>query len=103
MKYAVFEFVSGKGAVTCEVGETRWIVREDEDMFNAALWDFEKDVMVLWPSDCSNLSKKIMKSSIDPETVETTTCVAKIVAFSGKSLRFDNHNLSCFQLSFQLL
>ena len=84
MKYAGFEFVSGKDAPSCEVGETRWIVREDENTFNNALWNFEKEVMVLWPSDSSNLSKKIMKSSIDPETIETTTCVARIVIFNGK-------------------
>ena len=85
MKYAVFEFVSGKDVPTCEVGETRWIVREDRNAFDNNLWDFDKEVMVLWPTDCTNLSKKIMKSSLDPTIIETTTCVAKIVTFNGES------------------
>lgn len=80
MKYALFEFVAEK---TCEVGETAWIVREDPNTFNDA-WNSEKEIMVAWPCEYSKLSKKIIKSSIDPGAVVTTTCVAKVIKFSGK-------------------
>ena len=30
MKYALFEFVTEK---SCEIGETRWIMREDAEKF----------------------------------------------------------------------
>ena len=81
MEYVLFEFIAEK---TCEVGETTWIIREDPNTFNDACWDSEKEIMVAWPCEYSKLSKKIIKSSIDPGYVVTTTCVAKVVKFSGK-------------------
>ena len=81
MKYALFEFVSEK---SCEVGETRWIVRENSETFNNSQWDWEKEVMVSWPQEFAKINKKIIKNSIDPKTLPTTTCVAKVIQFSGK-------------------
>lgn len=81
MKYAFFEFVTEK---SCEVGETRWILREDPAGFKNIGWDTEKEVMVTWPTKFNKLSKKIVKGSIDPSTVTTTTCVARVLKFSGK-------------------
>ena len=81
MKYALFEFATEK---TCEVGETSWIMREDPDTFTDTLWDFEREVLVKWPSDMAKISKRIIKSSIDISTVETSTCVGKVIRFSGK-------------------
>ena len=85
MKYALFEFTKEKA---CEVGEARWILREHPDTFTNDRWDSEKEVMVAWPNDFSNskVHKKIIKGSIDPETHKTTTWVAKVLKFSGKSL-----------------
>ena len=81
MKYALFAFGTDK---SCEIGETRWITREDPETFTNTEWDPKKEVIVLWPND-SKLSKKIIKSSIDPLNVQTTTYVAKVLKFSGKS------------------
>ena len=82
MKYALFEFTNEKA---CEVGETRWILRENPDTFKNVGWDDEKDVMVAWPCDFTKIHKKIIKGSLDPEALETKTCVAKVKKFSGKS------------------
>ena len=46
----------------------------------------EKEVMVAWPHEFAKVSKKIVKGSIDPASVLTTTCVAKVIKFSGKCL-----------------
>ena len=46
MKYALFEFVNEKA---CEIGETRWITREDPESFDNTSWDTEREVMVAWP------------------------------------------------------
>ena len=81
MKYALFEFINEK---SCEIGETRWIVREDHATFENTSWDTEKEIMVTWPTEFNKLSKKIIKSSIDPSSVSTTTFVAKVLKFSGK-------------------
>ena len=82
MKYALFEFTSEK---SCEIGETRWIdTREDRDTFKNDSWNSDKEVMVAWPTDIINLSKKIVRGSIDPDAVQTKTFVAKIVIFDGK-------------------
>ena len=81
MKYACFEFVSEK---SCEVGETRWIMREDPEGFKNIGWDAEKEVMVAWPTKFHKVSKKIVKGSIDPSMVTKTTCVARVLKFSGK-------------------
>ena len=43
MKYALFEFINEK---SCEIGETRWIVREDHATFENTSWDTEKEIMV---------------------------------------------------------
>ena len=81
MKYAFCEFVSEK---LCEVGETRWIMREDPEGFKNIGWDNEKEVLVAWPKEFHKISKKIEKGSIDPSTITTTTCVARVLKFSGK-------------------
>ena len=74
MKYALFEFVNEKA---CEVGETRWITRENPENFNDKTWDTDREVMVSWPLEFT-------KGSIDPLTVSTTRCVARVLKFSGK-------------------
>ena len=81
MKYALFEFVNEK---SCEIGETRWITRENPKDFDNKSWDSDREVMVSWPTEFTKVSKKIVKGSIDPLTVPTTTCVAKVLKFSGK-------------------
>ena len=83
MKYALFEFVNEK---SCEIGETRWIVREDSNKFDNDTWDWKKTVIVEWPREFSKLHKKIIKNSIDPSSIATTSCVAKILRFSGESV-----------------
>jgi hypothetical protein len=82
MKYALFEFANEKA---CEVGETRWILRENPDTFKNDSWDCEKEVMVAWPSEFPKIHKKIIKGTLDPSALETKTCVAKVRKFSGKS------------------
>lgn len=84
MKYALFEFVIEK---SFEIGESRWILREDPDTFNNDCWDSSKEVMVAWPHEFSKVSKKIIKSSIDPNSVENITCIAKVIKFSD---HYDN-------------
>ena len=81
MKYALFEFENEK---SCEIGETRWIVREDMKNFDNDNWDWAKSVIVAWPREFSKVNKKIIKNSIDPSSIETTSCVAKTLQFSGK-------------------
>lgn len=49
MKYALFEFVSEELAV--EIGETRWIIRDDPKKFENESWDWQKEVMVAWPKE----------------------------------------------------
>lgn len=85
MKYALFEFSNEK---SCEIGETRWIVREDPKSLKNDGWDTDKEVMVAWPTEFAKISKKIVKSSIDPLLVSTVTCVAKVLKFSGKCVDF---------------
>ena len=85
MKYALFEFVNEKA---CEIGETRWITREDPETFQNSSWDVEKEIIVAWPTEFSKVSKKIVKGSIEPLKVSTTTCVARVLKFSGKSQLF---------------
>ena len=58
MKYALFEFINEK---SCEIGETRWIVREDHATFENTSWDTEKEIMVTWPTEFNKLSKKDYK------------------------------------------
>ena len=85
MKFAVFEFNKDK---SCEVGESRWILQEDPSRFNNEKWDSNKMVMVAWPCGFTDLSRRIMKSSVNPEKVETETCVAKVIRFSGECYFF---------------
>lgn len=79
MKYALYEFIEER---SCEIGESRWIVKENEDSFNNNNWISNKVVLVKWPTEFS--SKKIIKSTIDPEVVETTTFAAKVIKFGSK-------------------
>ena len=81
MKYALFEFM-GETCVV-EIGETRWILR-DQKKFEHDSWDWQKEVMVAWPNDFAKIHKRIVKNSIDPKSLPTTTCVAKVIQFSGK-------------------
>lgn len=87
MKYALFEFVNEN---VYEIGETRWITGEDPESFVNTGWDTSKDVMVAWPTDFvkNNLSKKIVKGSIDPSKVHTTKCVARVIKFAGECPTF---------------
>ena len=79
-KYALFEFPGDK---SCEIGEARWITREDPHEFDNDVWDNSKEVMVLWPCDSTRISR-INKYPIDPTLVETETCIAKVIKFSCK-------------------
>ena len=90
MKYALFEFVS---ETLVEIGETRWIIREDPKKFENDCWDWEKEVMVAWPKEFTKIHKRIVKSSIDPKSLSTTTCVAKVIQFSGKYFFHSKLNL----------
>lgn len=81
MKYALFDFSMEK---SCEVGESRRIKREDPKTFDNGIWEMDKEVMVAWPREFSKLSRKIIKTSIDPDSIETTTCLAKVLRFSGE-------------------
>ena len=81
MKYALFEFVNEK---SCEVGETRWITKQDSEKFDNDSWDCKKTVIVAWPRDFSKIYKKMIKQSIDPELIPTTSCVARVLQFRGK-------------------
>lgn len=83
MKYALFEFTT---EMSCEVGETRWIKREDPTTFDNRNWEMDKEVMVAWPCEFSKVSRKTIKTSIDPDSVETTTCLDKVLRFSGKRI-----------------
>ena len=49
-------------------------------------WDWKKTVTVEWPREFSKLHKKIIKNSIDPSSIATTSCVAQILQFSGESV-----------------
>ena len=80
MKFALFEFEKGK---SCEVGESRWIIQEDTNKFDNENWEPGKKAMVEWPCGITDLSRRIQKSSINPQNVETEMCVAKIIRFSG--------------------
>lgn len=40
--------------------------------------------MVAWPNDFAKIHKRIVKNTIDPKSFPTTTCVAKVIQFSGK-------------------
>lgn len=44
--------------------------------------------MVAWPNDFAKIHKRIVKNSIDPKSLPTTTCVAKVIQFSGKFICF---------------
>ena len=81
MKYVLFEFVSEKA---CEIEETPWITRENPENFDNTSWDTNREVMVAWPTEFTKVSKKIIKGSIDPSMVETRTCVARVLKFSGE-------------------
>ena len=54
MKYALFDFTEEK---SCEVGETRWILGDDNASFNNDKWLFNKEIMVRWPSDSARVLK----------------------------------------------
>ena len=64
MKYALFEFTNEKA---CKVGETRWILRENQDTFKNVGWDDEKDVMVAWPYNFAKIHKKNNKGFPRPQ------------------------------------
>jgi hypothetical protein len=92
MKYALFEFVN---ETLVEIGETRWIIREDPKKFENDSWDWQKEVMVAWPNDFTKIHKKIVKNSIDPQSFPTTTWVAKVIQFSGMLfICFHNNELN---------
>lgn len=76
MKWAIFEFEDS----SCEVGESAWILGENQNLFNNDDWFSSKEVTVKWPK----LRKSLTKASVDIDEVETERYVAKIVKFSGK-------------------
>ena len=80
MKWAVFEFED----FSCEVGESSWILGEDENLFNNDDWFPSKEIIVKWPKDCGKLRKILPKESVCINEVETERYPAKIVKFSGK-------------------
>lgn len=80
MKWAVFEFEDS----SCEVGESAWILGEDESRFNNNDWFSSSKIIVKWPLDCAKLRRTLAKSSVDIEEVETESYSAKVVKFSGK-------------------
>ena len=92
MKYALFEFVVETWVV--EIGETRWILPEDPKKIENDSFDWQKEVMVAWPNDFAKIHKRIVKNSIDSKSLPTTTCVAKVIQFSGKFICFHNNEFN---------
>ena len=80
MKLAIFEFEDK----TCEIGETSWILHEDEGNLNNEDWQLSREVIVKWPKDFGKVSRKIGKTSVDIEEIDSILCTAHIIAFSGK-------------------
>ena len=69
------------------------ITRRSEKFENDS-WDWHKKVMVAWPNDFAKIHKRIVKNRIDPKSLPTTTCVAKVIQFSGKFICFITINLT---------
>ncbi len=80
MKFAIFEFEDQ----TCEIGETLWIVNEDESKFTNDLWLSSQKVVVQWPKDFGKVARKLGKMPIKTDDIASTFCTATIVKFNGK-------------------
>lgn len=80
MKWALFEFED----FSCEVGESAWVIGEDERLFNNDDWFQSKEIVVRWPKDWAKLRKASQKTSVDIDEVEIERYPAKIVKFSGR-------------------
>ena len=80
------------------LGKCAWILREGPKKFENDSWDWQKEVMVAWPNDFAKIHKRIVKNSIDPKLLPTTTCVAKVIQFSGKFICFHNNEFNLIYL-----
>ena len=59
MKFAIFEFCEDS---SCAVGESNWMVDQDESSFNNDDWPSTKEILVHWPKAASEYSKWSNKS-----------------------------------------
>lgn len=83
MKFALFEFCEDN----CSgVGESMWMVDQDESSFNNKDWVQNKEVLVRWPKAATDYSKWSNKNGKSPiETgCETKTYAARVLKFNGK-------------------
>jgi hypothetical protein len=83
MKFALYEFCEDN---SCAVGESNWMISENESSFNNNDWVTKKEVLVRWPKapkDYSKWSNKNGKSPLDPEC-NTKTYTARVLKFHGK-------------------
>ena len=81
MKFALYEFCEDQ---SCAVGESSWMVNEDDTNFNNNVWITNKEVLVHWPKapkDYLKWSNKNGKYSLD---TEWKTYTARVLRFHGK-------------------
>jgi hypothetical protein len=83
MKFALFVFCEDN---SCAVGESSWLIDQDESCFNTKDWNTDKEILVRWPKaakDYSKWSNRSGKYPLDSEC-ETKTYAARVLKFSGK-------------------
>ena len=82
MKWEIFEFEDR----TCEIGQTSWILNEDERKFTNDVWLFKTEIAVRWPKDFGKVARKLGKTPVDISEVSSILCTATIIKFSGKCI-----------------
>lgn len=83
MKFALYEFCEDN---SCDVGESKWMIDEDDSSFNNNDWVVRKEVLVRWPvqpKDYSKWANKQGKVSLDI-SCSTKPYAAKVLKFHGK-------------------
>jgi hypothetical protein len=83
MKFAMYEFCEDS---SCDVGESHWMVGEDDSSFNNNDWVMKKEVLVRWPVQPKDYSKWANKHGKFPLDLgcTTKTYVARVLKFHGK-------------------
>lgn len=83
MKFVLYEFCEDN---SCDVGESRWMVDEDEFSFINNDWVMRKEVIVCWPvqpKDYSKWANKRGKFLLHLGCI-TKPYAAKVLKFHGK-------------------
>ena len=83
MKFALYEFCEDS---SCDLGESHWMVGEDDSSFNNDDWVMKKEVLVRWPvqpKDYSKWANKHGKLPLDLGCI-TKTYAARMLKFHGK-------------------